>query len=252
MNSTLMIAVRRRLILPLTAALLVGCASGPLQPHPAVTIDKQDLQTLLYPQLNVETTAELGQTLISRKFIQSIQSNELKSEIAHTTSHNGIPIAIKIQPGKLTRWGENERGVYYISPNFSAEILGGQVVLKGTGGIVVPAGNKPVTTVFRKPDSVTHAFLSEHTESISYIPAENTIIPHKESFVRELIYTGVSKNVITIVYREFSNDLARPAFTQELRYDLAESDIIGYKGARFQVLKATNVGLQYKVLRAMD
>lgn len=69
---------------------------------------------------------------------------------------------------------------------------------------------------------------------------------------KELIYTGVSKNVISLVYREYQNDLARPAFSQDLKYDLGEGRVIGFKGARFEVLKATNLGLTFKTLKHLD
>ena len=71
-------------------------------------------------------------------------------------------------------------------------------------------------------------------------------------FRRELIYSGVAKGVVTLVYREFVNDLARPAFTQTLTYDLSEGDEIGYRGARLKVLRATNMSIRYTMLKAMD
>lgn len=71
-------------------------------------------------------------------------------------------------------------------------------------------------------------------------------------FKRELVYSGVSKGTITLLYREFLNDMARPAFSQELKYDLGEGNVIGFKGARFQVVKATNLGIMYKVLKHLD
>jgi len=72
------------------------------------------------------------------------------------------------------------------------------------------------------------------------------------SFKRELIYTGISKNVISILYREFQDDIARPAFSQDLRYDLSEGKLIGYRGSRFEVISATNTGITYKVLKGID
>ena len=47
-------------------------------------------------------------------------------------------------------------------------------------------------------------------------------------------------------------DLARPAFSQELRYDLKDGDEIGYKGARFKVIKANNVSIKYKVTKHLQ
>lgn len=45
----------------------------------------------------------------------------------------------------------------------------------------------------------------------------------KGSFIAELIYTGLNGHNINIVYREYVDGLARPAFYQELTYNLDES-----------------------------
>jgi len=55
-------------------------------------------------------------------------------------------------------------------------------------------------------------------------------------------------NRIALGYREFSGDIARLAFSNELSYDLSESAILGYKGARIEIIKATNTELTYKVI----
>ena len=52
------------------------------------------------------------------------------------------------------------------------------------------------------------------------------------SFRSQIIYSGISGNTIKAVYREFANDYARPAFTQELQYNLDESNIISYKSIK--------------------
>ncbi len=70
----------------------------------------------------------------------------------------------------------------------------------------------------------------------------------KDSFQQTLIYSGKIKEKINISYREFSNNLARPAFNNEVEYDLSESKIIGYKGAKIEVIEATNQYIKYRVL----
>ena len=68
------------------------------------------------------------------------------------------------------------------------------------------------------------------------------------SFKQELVYNGrVGKN-LKIIYREFSNNMARGAFSQEAQYDLSVSDIIAFKGARLKILNATNELIEYQVL----
>ena len=62
----------------------------------------------------------------------------------------------------------------------------------------------------------------------------------------------VAQNVVSILYREFKDDTARPAFSLDLKYDLTESKVVGYRGARFEIIKATNQGLTYKTLKQLD
>jgi hypothetical protein len=69
-----------------------------------------------------------------------------------------------------------------------------------------------------------------------------------DSFQQTLIYSGRIGNKINIGYREFSNNLARPAFNNNVEYDLSESKIIGYKGARLEILEATNEFIRYRVI----
>lgn len=47
---------------------------------------------------------------------------------------------------------------------------------------------------------------------------------------RELVFTGVSRGVVSLEYREFAGRLARPAFTQTATYDLADGSTIGFRG----------------------
>ncbi len=66
------------------------------------------------------------------------------------------------------------------------------------------------------------------------------------SIRKEILYNGKSKNTIKMVYREFANDMARPAFYQDLSYDLSESKVIGFRGLLIEVLEATNTGIKYR------
>lgn len=63
-----------------------------------------------------------------------------------------------------------------------------------------------------------------------------------------LLYNGKIGSRITFGYREFSNGLARPAFSNNVDYDLSESMMIGYRGAKLEVIKATNTDITYKVI----
>lgn len=65
----------------------------------------------------------------------------------------------------------------------------------------------------------------------------------------ELIYQGVSGSSIQIAYREYINDLARPAFSQIATYNLdpGGTTAIQFKGVKISVLEANNNVIRYIV-----
>lgn len=69
------------------------------------------------------------------------------------------------------------------------------------------------------------------------------------SFQQTLIYSGRVGDKINIGYREFSNNTARPAFNNDVEYDLSSSKTIGYKGAQIEVIRANNSSITYKLIR---
>jgi hypothetical protein len=69
------------------------------------------------------------------------------------------------------------------------------------------------------------------------------------SFQQVLIYNGRTGDTINVGYREFSNDTARPAFSNEIQYDLSVSDVVGYQNARIRVIQATNTSIRYVVIQ---
>ncbi|MFC1542336.1 hypothetical protein ACFL4M_00420 [Pseudomonadota bacterium] len=74
-------------------------------------------------------------------------------------------------------------------------------------------------------------------------------LANSNSFQQTLIYSGGMGNKINVGYREFSSDYARPAFNNNVEYDLKESKVIGYKGAQLKIIEATNQYIKYIVIR---
>lgn len=70
-----------------------------------------------------------------------------------------------------------------------------------------------------------------------------------KSFQQTLIYSGRIGDKINISYREFSNNVARPAFNNDVEYDLSASSSIGYKGSLIEIINADNASITYKVIR---
>ncbi|MQA91453.1 MAG: hypothetical protein GEU90_14705 [Gemmatimonas sp.] len=72
--------------------------------------------------------------------------------------------------------------------------------------------------------------------------------PDSAAFRAMMIYSGVSGGTVRAEYREFVSDMIRPAFSQDLTYDLAEGAEIAYRSIRIEVVEATNTEVSYRVL----
>ncbi len=63
----------------------------------------------------------------------------------------------------------------------------------------------------------------------------------------ELIYSGIANNQIKLVYREFADEFARPAFSQDAQYDYTPGMQVTFKGASFRILDASGQSITYLV-----
>ena len=87
-------------------------------------------------------------------------------------------------------------------------------------------------------------------------------IEEKKLFIRSPIskqqhieYLGKSGDILKFIYREFTNERAadplrsRDTVSTEFQIDLAEENIVVFKGAVFEIIKATNATISFKVIR---
>jgi putative lipoic acid-binding regulatory protein len=65
---------------------------------------------------------------------------------------------------------------------------------------------------------------------------------------RELIYQGLDGDTLRLNYREFIDDLARPAFSQTTEYNISESSTLQFRGVTVDVHQADNETITYTVL----
>ena len=83
---------------------------------------------------------------------------------------------------------------------------------------------------------------------IRYSKSEE-VFPRQNSFKYELLFQGVSGKNIRLSYREYVNDLARPAYFQDVSYDINElPTTVTFRAVKIEVIAANNSGLKYRVL----
>ncbi len=99
-----------------------------------------------------------------------------------------------------------------------------------------------------KTDAAGNIITTNKTREKLEFKTKSVPVKKKEYFKQEFIYNGKVNESIKFIYREYVDNYARPAFTQELQYDLSESSTVGFRGLRIDVMDASNTNIKYKIV----
>jgi len=214
----------------LACSFLSGCATVPTYNYKPVTMEISN------PPLGTISTAQVGDTMLQQGKYSEHDALYLRQD---TPMYN-----YKFTRGYYLKKGEDENSEFYYpsgGPD-SGQVI--QSALSSDAFQVICLDKKSgrlfwVTTLNSLEIPVNKADYEKKKYSVA----------SSDSFQQALIYSGKVGNIVKVGYREFSNDLARPAFNNDVEYDLSESKIIGYKGARIEIIQATNEYIKYKVIQ---
>lgn len=239
----------KKLAILALSTIIVGCATT------SASYYSPKLEPVYKPELNAVVTTNVGETIISKSNVKLYPSikldREFSEEIKQNPLNNRWTGTVVVPPGVLIKTAVDANGSYYESNNAKFMYFRGTTTCKC--GVYVPTSQPANAVVYMFNDgSIGDRGYDLGTKTVDYRPTTPTEVFSKDSFKAELLYNGTAKKVVKLSYREFKNDLARPAFTQDLTYDLSEGDVIGFKGARFKVLKTSNSGITYKVLNNLE
>ena len=188
------------------------------------------------PPLNSVVVAEVGGTMLRQgKYVES-DAIFIPSEV-----RLGMLGAYKLQRGYYIKEGGDNKNEFF-QPEASAE--GGRVVV---AALADPFKTVLVPRVGGKVCGVS-VFGGKVCEDSRVQRLKRPALT-SDGFQQTLIYSGRIGSKVNISYREFSNNIARPAFNNDVEYDLNESSIIGYKGAEIEIIEATNRSIKYRVIR---
>lgn len=207
---------------------LVGCAT-PAYNYQATS------KNISKPPLGSLNTAYVGDKMLEQGYV-------VDREALSVPENTRVSFAYTLTSGNFLKTGENAQGQYFQTIN---NIENGGFVQKNPiadpyKSVMLGADGKLcVITVFNAKSCT-----ATHQASIKKVS-----ISSDNSFQQTLIYSGKVGNKINVGYREFSSNIARPAFNNDVEYDLNESKQIGYKGALLEVVDANNQSITYKVLK---
>ncbi|MDB4631616.1 hypothetical protein OAF61_03955 [Pseudomonadales bacterium] len=101
----------------------------------------------------------------------------------------------------------------------------------------------------RNGEPVLPIFISDSKFQELFETSERYVIDSDKS-QRSIEYVGKQGNVLRFLYSETADGFAREAWSRDFQIDLDEGNIGAFKGAVFEVLKATNATIEYRVIRS--
>ena len=191
-------------------------------------------ETTYSPEINQSKTSEIGITLVSKETAQKYDAIEITKEVKIKPN---IVKTLKIGETFIKTFETEKFDLYenIDNPNF---------------GIALSKNNESTKTYSTGPTGNGLQFQIPKY-ALEYKLTEKPI-KNDDYYKQEFIYNGRVGNGIKFIYREFTNDYARPAFTQDLQYDLSDDSIIGFRGLRLEVINATNTKIEYEILNHFE
>lgn len=249
-DSVTKVRVKMKRVIPLIVLFSSGCFSIHVDTvHPA----KSSLPEQLYsPAIGVQYDALLGDVMISKidgtpaaGFI-AIEHYQPEPIVQSYGTYQYAPITLGSEWAIV---GTLDSGDLICKNNSYAEPFFNGVQTKGNTALVVDKNGEPYGFATYVGDQA-YIFPLKIKPRNFLRRADKVYL--RGSFKQELIYNGKSKDTIKLSYREYKEDWARPAFSQDLTYDLSEGKIIGFRGMRIEVLETTNSNIRFIVLSPMN
>jgi hypothetical protein len=212
---------------------MVGCASPPSNYIPQVSQYK-------FPEVNKEVKAGLGEVLLDQGLAVQQDIISVLEEVSW-----GF-IGVKIPKGSYVKTGEDKK--YHYFHNVSLDN-------KYVAAMSIPFVYAPAVTsniLVRKVDQQlcwTDVAVHITCDKNERFKLGKETIVNKDSYRQTLLYSGKVGNKLRMSFREFNMNMARQAYSVDVEYDLNDGNVIGYKGAKLEVLSASNTEIKYKVLK---
>lgn len=208
----------------LLSGILISLASGAWA---------QDVQIVSHPELGILTSSPAGGEIYSIEKIYSIEGVQLNAE-ARTGSWL---VELEMAP----------KGAQLIAVKGGEEY---KACVPEAGTVIASA----TCLIDEDRDGKFEAYSMELRGKSKKLRAPvpyNAIrigLDAKDDLKRVILYQGASSDSLRFSYREFKNDMARPAFTEELVIPREKLPaMIMIKNIQMEIISVTGMGLQYRI-----
>ena len=210
-----------------------------------MTTEKIDLSS---PAVGGEVEVEIGASVISTgRGVIAIAAISLPDGATISGRKMGADYVITIPAGRVASPHLGE-GLFPVT-EYSFRFLREKGERRGVSKPDVYLYMDPVDGVSLKARLGFGFFKQDVAVPATNFQLEKCMLTNASAFRREIVYSGGAKGVVNFQFREYVNQMARSAFSQDLSYDLSQGNEIGFKGARIKIIKVTNTGLRYVVLK---
>lgn len=245
----------RYLLYLFSALILSGCVGS------RITESEIMMETIDYPETGVVATKGLGEQLVAKgtritspalEVVEAIQFGKKEGEASVLTC------AMTVLPGSWFKQGIHKSGSS--QADCFGPVSSRNTLADGTTSHWLCNGTKLLTGDICRDNNGKYFLTTKATLTIGatksylqqdfdYIRLVRKVVESEPNFMQELIYDGRVGSSLKFVYREFSDDIYRPAFIQYIQYDYSDSSIIEIKDLQFEVIDATSDELTYKLIR---
>lgn len=224
----------RGVIVTIISAVLFGACTSTQSLLPGlVSIDR--------PTQGETVVAELGDIVLERAQSKRYDAILLENEVTWFDLYGFRQFVMR--PGRLVARETDEDFTYFFSDQLTSRETFSGAVASASGGICIRKGDANYVRAF----SARGVCGVSPDQRPSFTPLS---VPeaHAPNYRRELIYGGRSGSVLSFVYRELSGDQPYPTLSLDFHIDLADGLVFGLRGAKIEVVEATNSKLTYRVV----
>ena len=202
------------------------------------------------PEIGIEATREIGDPML-RSGIQHVEITKLKKATIPNAAEGEFGFWAGYRKfrseagvsGVLWYHSSGRNPMFCVGPDFKAAES-----LPVSGCYVDTDGDGEFDAVAYPGHSIDKRLVKRIPYVVEEVVSQKEI-SHPDSFFFEVLYQGLSKGEVKVSYREFSGGIARPAFTQDVSYEIDPdgTTTIAFRGLRIKVLKATRESITYVV-----
>lgn len=207
------------------AAIVTMCSA------PALALYSTEYKTINVPELGVVTTVSVGS-----------QVHEYSNEV--TTVRDAIIIDTEMRSGVVVA----PAGTEFYPVRAISDKVKFKACVDPESYSYCGFDDDGDGTFDRMQD--TGVFAKKLTAPVPYSAKKVTSKRSADSFKQVVLYQGATSDTLRLSYREFKNNIARDAFTQELTIPLDKTfpQDIAVKAVKLRIHKINGLGMTYEVL----